>query len=59
MKTWSKVAAVLGEGDGDNGSHFLESRRLVAPAGFADDDLGGDKLRWSVKASFDFSDFAV
>lgn len=56
---WSKVAAVLGDGDSTNGSHFLEARRLTAPAGFADDELGGDKLRWSVKASFDFSDYAA
>lgn len=56
---WSKVAAVLGDGDGENGSRFLESRRLAAPVGFADDDLGGDKRRWSVKTSFDFSDFAA
>jgi 5-methylcytosine-specific restriction protein B len=56
---WSKVAAVLGDGDGANGSRFLESRRLAAPASFADDDLGGDKRRWSVKTSFDFSDFAA
>jgi hypothetical protein len=56
---WSRVAAVLGDGDGTNGSHFLEARRLVAPAGFAGDDHGGDKLRWSVKTSFDFSDFAA
>ena len=56
---WSKIAAVLGDGDGANGSRFLESKRLEAPAGFADDDLGGDKRRWSVKTSFDFSDFAA
>jgi hypothetical protein len=56
---WSKVAAVLGDGDGANGSRFLESRRLAAPVGFADDDLGGDKRRWSVKTSFDFSEFAA
>ncbi|SSC70150.1 unnamed protein product [Ciceribacter sp. T2.26MG-112.2] len=56
---WSKVAAVLGDGDGTNDSHFLEARRLTAPAGFADDELGGDKLRWSVKARFDFLDFAA
>lgn len=56
---WSKVAAVLGDGDGTNGAHFLESKSLPAPAGFADDELGGDKRRWSVKASFDFSDFAA
>lgn len=54
---WSKVAAVLGDGNGTNGSYFLEARRLSAPAGFADDELGGDKLRWSVKAQFDFSEF--
>ncbi|APO70673.1 AAA ATPase domain-containing protein (plasmid) [Rhizobium gallicum] len=56
---WSKVAAVLGDGDGTNGSRVLEARRLAAPAGFSDDELGGDKMRWSVKASFDFSDFAA
>jgi len=56
---WSKVAAVLGDGDGTNGAHFLESKSLPAPAGFADDELGGDKRRWNVKASFDFSDFAA
>jgi hypothetical protein len=56
---WSKVAAVLGDGDGTNGAHFLESKSLPAPAGFADDELGEDKRRWSVKASFDFSDFAA
>ena len=56
---WSKVAAVLGDGDGTNGAHFLESKSLPAPAGFGDDELGGDKRRWSVKASFDFSDFAA
>lgn len=56
---WSKVAAVLGDGDAANGSHFLEARQLTAPAGFSDDELGGDKLRWSVKARFDFSEFSA
>jgi hypothetical protein len=56
---WSKIAAVLGDGNGTNGSYFLEARRLSAPAGFADDELGGDKLRWSVKAQFDFSEFEI
>lgn len=56
---WSKVAAVLGDGDGTKGAHFLEARRLTAPAGFADDELGGGKMRWSVKPRFDFSDFAA
>ena len=53
------LAAVLGDGDGTNGSHFLEARQLTAPAGFADDELGGDRRRWSVKARFDFSEFAA
>ncbi|MFP1132556.1 AAA family ATPase [Asticcacaulis sp. W401b] len=59
---WSKVAAVLGDNDstnGANGAHFLEAKRLKAPAGFVEEELGGDKWRWSVKASFDFSDFAA
>lgn len=56
---WSKVAAVLGDGDGANSAHFLESKSLSAPAGFVADEISGDKRRWSVKASFDFSDFAV
>lgn len=54
---WSKVAVVLGDGEGAKGSHFLEARRLPAPSGFIDDELGSDKLRWSVKARFDFSEF--
>jgi 5-methylcytosine-specific restriction protein B len=56
---WSKVAAVLGDGVGSTDSRFLEARRLTAPTGLADDELGGEKMRWSVKASFDFSDFAA
>jgi hypothetical protein len=55
---WSKVAAVLGD-DGAGESHFLEARRLRAPAGFAEDELGADKLRWSLKAQFDFSELAA
>ena len=50
---------MLGDGDGTNGAHFLESKSLPAPSGFGDDELGGDKRRWSVKARFDFSDFAA
>lgn len=54
---WSKVAAVLGDGDGMAGTYFLEAKKLSPPAGFADDELAGEKLRWSVKADFDFSEF--
>ena len=56
---WSKVAAVLGDSDGAAGARFIEAKRLSAPAGFAEDEFGGDKLRWSVKASFDFSEFEI
>src|SRR3546814_9487715 len=54
---WSKVAVVLGDGDGMNGSHFLESGPLPALPGLADDEPNGEKRRWSVKARFDFSEF--
>jgi len=54
---WSKVAAVLGDGFRAAKAHFLEARNLSSPAGFGDDELGGEKLRWSVKAEFDFSEF--
>lgn len=56
---WPKVAAVLGDGDGTDGTHFLESKSLPALAGFAAEELDGDKRRWSVKDSFDFSSFAA
>ncbi|WP_313554724.1 AAA family ATPase [Agrobacterium cavarae] len=55
---WSKVAAVLGD-TGQGKPRFLEARRLAAPASIAEDDLSGEKLRWRVKDSFDFSEFEV
>ena len=54
---WSKVAAVLGDGNGTAEAYFLEAKKLSPPAGFTDDELAGEKLRWSVKADFDFSEF--
>jgi len=54
---WSKVAAVLGDGFGAAKAHFLEAKKLSPPAEFSDDELGGEKLRWSVKVEFDFSEF--
>lgn len=48
---------MLGDGDGMAGTYFLEARKLSPPAGFAEDELAGEKLRWSVKATFDFSEF--
>ncbi|GEC31702.1 hypothetical protein N181_01760 [Sinorhizobium fredii USDA 205] len=54
---WSKVAAVLGD-TGQGQPRFLEARRLAAPAGIAEDDFAGEKLRWRVNGQFDFSEFA-
>lgn len=54
---WSKVAAVLGDALGTGSSRFVEAKQLSTPPGCADDEMGGDKLRWSVKASFDFTEF--
>ena len=56
---WSKVAAVLGDVQGATKTHFLEAKKLSAPAGFAEDELGGEKLRWSVKTELDFSEFVA
>lgn len=53
---WSKVAAVLGDA-GQGQARFFEARRLAAPASIAEDDLSGEKLRWHVKESSDFSEF--
>jgi len=55
---WSKVAAVLGD-TAQGRARFLEARRLAAPAGMAEDDFAGEKLRWTVKTEFDFSEFAA
>ena len=41
----------------DPRKHFLEAISLPPPKGMSEDDLNGDKLRWSVKAKFDFSEF--
>lgn len=54
---WTKIAAVLGDGPGMAKNHFLESASLKPPKGMPEDDINGDKLRWSLKADFDFSEF--
>jgi len=56
---WSKVAAVLGDLANSDHAHFVEAKRLSPPAGVTDDELSGEKLRWTVKAEFDFSEFAA
>lgn len=55
---WSKVATVLGD-TGQGKARFLEARRLVTPAGIAEDDFASEKQRWNVMEEFDFSEFAV
>lgn len=56
---WSKVAAVLGDVAGGRNSHFLDSKRLTAPNGFDSEEVDADKVRWSVKANFDYSEFSA
>lgn len=53
---WSKVAVVLGDGEGTGRSSFLEAKRLTPPLGF-DDAFSGDKVRWTLKDKFDFAEF--
>jgi 5-methylcytosine-specific restriction enzyme B len=53
---WSKVASVLGD-TGQGQTRFLEARRLTAPVGIEEDSFAGEKLRWSVKDEFNFSEF--
>ncbi len=55
---WSKVAAVLGDVE-QGPSRFLSAERIAAPGGMSEDDFSGEKLRWLVKESFDFSEFAT
>lgn len=54
---WSKVAAVLGDKAGVGKTYFLAAKKLSPPTGFKDDEMADEKLRWSVKAEFDFSEF--
>jgi 5-methylcytosine-specific restriction protein B len=56
---WSKVAVVLGDRPFAAKMHFLEAKRLAPPVGILDDDMGEEKVRWSVKVSFDFSEFVA
>ncbi len=57
VSTLPPITAAVGDGDGMAGTYFLEARKLSPPAGFAEDALAGETLRWSVKADFDFSEF--
>ncbi|ULO25097.1 AAA family ATPase [Methylocystis sp. SB2] len=53
---WSKVAAVLGDSAGAVNAYFLEAKTLTTPVGF-DDEVRSEKVRWTVKAEFDFLEF--
>ena len=55
---WSKVAAVLGD-SAQGPSRFLDAKRIIAPGGMTEDDFSGEKLRWTVRHRFDFSEFAA
>jgi 5-methylcytosine-specific restriction protein B len=55
---WSKVAVVLGD-SGQGPSRFLDAKQIAAPAGMTEDDFSDDKLRWTVKDRFDFSEFVA
>tara|TARA_R110002012_G_scaffold310986_1_gene519872 strand:+ start:76 stop:3297 length:3222 start_codon:yes stop_codon:yes gene_type:complete len=55
---WSKVAAVLG--DSTHGpARFLDPKQISVPGGMTEDDFSSEKLRWTVKGKFDFSEFAA
>ena len=53
---WSKVAAILGDA-AQKSPRFLEAQRIAAPSGMTKEDFSSEKLRWTVKNNFDFSDF--
>ena len=55
---WSKVAAVLGDA-AQGPSRFLDAKRIAVPGGMAEDDFAGEKLHWTVKDGFDFSEFSA
>lgn len=58
---WSKVAAVLGDGDdgeGDRDGSFINRRRLKAPKGLGGDEDAAPRYRWSVRDTFSYAGFA-
>ena len=50
------MAAILGDA-AQNPPRFLEAQRIAAPGGMTEEDFSSEKLRWTVKNNFDFSDF--
>lgn len=55
---WSKVAAVLGD-SAHGPARFLDAKQIAVPGGMTEDDFSSEKLRWTVKDKFDFSEFAA
>lgn len=55
---WSKVAAVFGDA-ALGPSRLLESKRIAVIGSMTQEDFAGEKLRWTVKESFDFSEFSA
>nr|WP_287257504.1 hypothetical protein [Thioclava sp.] len=55
---WSKVAAVLGDST-HSPARFLDAKQIAVPEGMTEDDFSSEKLRWTVKDKFDFSEFAA
>ncbi len=53
---WSRIASVLGDQPNGNG-RFLRSEKIPPPGAANEEDDGFERLRWSVKESFDFSEF--
>jgi 5-methylcytosine-specific restriction protein B len=59
---WAKVAAVLGDGYGDEGDregHFIDRRRLRPPKSMGSDEDAAPRYRWSVRDAFSYDDFAA
>ena len=59
---WTKVAAVLGDGndfEGDHEGRFINRLRLKAPNGMGDDENAAPRYRWSVREVFSYEDFAA
>lgn len=58
---WSKVAAVLGDGDegeADREGHFLDRRRLKLPKGTGADEDDAPRYRWTIRDQFSYAHFS-
>lgn len=53
---WSRIASVLGDQPNGN-ERFLRCEKMAPLGATNEEDDGSERLRWSVKESFDFSEF--